>query len=225
MKNTPTNLKLLRVWDLPTRLFHWLLVSLFAFSWASAEVGGNFMEYHMLSGYAVLGLVMFRLTWGFVGSATARFSHFIRGWKGMKAYLGSQFRPGATPFIGHNPLGGWMVIAMLMLLLVQAATGLFANDDIATEGPLYHLISKDWSDALTELHEGVFNVLLGLAVLHIAAIASYLLFKGDNLVRPMLTGRKEVPAETPEPRMVSAWRALPLAAAAILAVYWLVTRL
>lgn len=225
MKSLSMNTKLIPVWDLPTRLFHWLLVALFGFSWASAEIGGNAMEYHMLSGYALLTLVLFRLLWGVLGSATARFSHFIRGWAGMRGYLSSQFRPGATPVIGHNPLGGWAVVAMLALLLLQAATGLFANDDIVTEGPLYHLISKDMSDALTELHEGIFNVLLGLAVLHVAAIASYLLFKGDNLVRPMLTGRKEVPTETPEPKMISAWRALPLAAISIIAVYWLVTKL
>lgn len=213
--------KSIRVWDLPTRLFHWLLVALFAFSWASAELGGNAMEWHMRSGYVLLGLVIFRLLWGVAGSATARFSQFVKGKGAILAYL----RGTTSATVGHNPLGGWVVVAMLALLLLQAATGLFANDDIITEGPLYHLISKDISDALTELHEGVFDVLLALAGLHVAAIFFYLFIKRDNLIRPMLTGRKQVPADIAEPRMVGAWRALPLAAIAVAAVYLLVTRL
>lgn len=213
--------KSIRVWDLPTRLFHWLLVALFAFSWASAELGGNAMEWHMRSGHVLLGLVIFRLLWGVAGSATARFSQFVKGKGAILAYL----RGTTSATVGHNPLGGWVVVAMLALLLLQAATGLFANDDIITEGPLYHLISKDISDALTELHEGVFDVLLALASLHVAAIFFYLFIKRDNLIRPMLTGRKQVPADIAEPRMVGAWRALPLAAIAVAAVYLLVTRL
>lgn len=219
------NLKSIRVWDLPTRLFHWLLVALFAFSWASAELGGNAMEWHMLSGYALLGLVLFRLLWGVAGSATARFGQFVQGRAAILAYVRGFADKNVPPGVGHNPLGGWMVVAMLALLLLQGATGLFANDDILTEGPLYHLVSKEISDALTELHEGVFNVLLTLVAIHIGAIFFYLVFKRDNLIRPMLTGRKEMPAETPQPLMVSIWRALPLALIASVAVYLLVTRL
>ncbi len=218
-------LKSIRVWDLPTRLFHWLLVALFAFSWASAELGGNAMEWHMLSGYTLLGLVLFRLLWGIAGSATARFSQFVQGRGAVLAYLRTFLGGGMPAGVGHNPAGGWMVVAMLALLLLQGATGLFANDDIITEGPLYHLVSKETSNALTELHEGVFNALLTLAAIHIGAIFFYLLVKRDNLIRPMLTGRKEVPAETAQPRMVSPWRALPLALIAGVSVYLLVTRL
>ena len=224
MNTSSASQKSISVWDLPTRLFHWLLVALFVFSWVSAEIGGNAMEYHMLSGYAVLTLVLFRLLWGIAGSSTARFSHFVTGWKGVKTYL-HQIKASSVAGIGHNPLGGWAVIAMLVLLLVQAGTGLFANDDIATEGPLYHLISKDWSDALTELHEGAFNVLLGLVGLHIAAIAFYLLAKRNNLVRPMIFGHKQVPPETKAPTMASAWLALPLLLIAAAIVYYLVTKL
>ena len=213
------------VWDVPTRLFHWLLVALVAFSWASAELGGNAMEYHMLSGYAILGLVLFRLLWGMVGSATARFGQFLKGRDAVLAYARGLTQKDAPASVGHNPLGGWMVVGMLGLLLLQGATGLFANDDIATEGPLYHLVSKRISDGLTELHEGVFNVLLGLIAIHVAAIFFYLIFKRDNLIRPMLTGRKLVAAETPQPTMVSIWRALLLAAIAGVAVFLLVTRL
>jgi cytochrome b len=217
--------KSIHVWDLPTRLFHWLLVALFAFSWASAELGGNAMEWHMLSGYGLLGLVVFRLLWGIAGSATARFGQFVKGRGAILAYVRGFARKDAPPSVGHNPLGGWMVVFMLSLLLLQGATGLFANDDIVTEGPLYHLISKELSDQLTELHEGVFNALLTLVAVHLSAIFFYLLVKRDNLIRPMITGRKQVPAETAQPFMVSVWRALPLAAIAAAAVYLLVTRL
>lgn len=220
--NTP---KSIRVWDLPTRLFHWLLVALFAFSWASAELAGNAMEWHMLSGYTLLALVLFRLLWGIAGSATARFGQFVKGRAAILSYIRGFGQKDAPPSVGHNPLGGWMVVAMLALLLLQGATGLFANDDIITEGPLYHLVSKEISDALTELHEGVFNALLTLVAIHVGAIFFYLLFKRDNLIRPMLTGRKEMPADTAQPKMVSIWRALPLAAIAAAAVYLLVTRL
>lgn len=218
------NHKSIAVWDLPTRLFHWLLVALFAFSWASAELGGNAMEWHMLSGYGLLGLVLFRLLWGVAGSTTARFGQFVRGRAAILAYARTFARKDAAASVGHNPLGGWMVVAMLALLLLQGTTGLFANDDIVTEGPLYHLVSKEVSDALTELHEGVFNVLLTLVAIHVGAIFFYLLFKRDNLIRPMITGRKEVPVEIPQPTMVSIWRALPLAAIAAAVIYFLVTR-
>jgi cytochrome b len=218
-------LKTVRVWDLPTRLFHWLLVVLVAFSWASAELGGNAMTYHMWSGYGILGLVLFRLLWGLAGSSSARFASFLRGTRGVAAYVRSLLRTDAATGVGHNPLGGWMIVAMLCLLLAQAGTGLFANDDIATEGPLYKLVSKDLSDQLTEIHEAIFDVLLGLIALHIAAILFYLLVKRDNLVRPMLTGRKQVPADAAAPKMVSTWRAIPLAAIAAATVYLVVTRL
>lgn len=217
--------KIIRIWDLPTRLFHWLLVVLIGISWASGEIGGNAMEYHMWSGYAVLALVLFRLVWGVMGSETSRFSQFLRGPAAVRVYARTLFTRGNGHGIGHNPLGGWMVAAMLLALSVQTGTGLFANDDIATEGPLYNLVSKSVSDALTEVHEGTFDVLLALIAIHIAAIVFYRVYKRDDLVRPMLTGSKEVADDTPPPRLLSAWRALPVIAIAAGLVYWLVNKL
>lgn len=219
------NLKTIRIWDLPTRLFHWSLVLLVGISWTTSEIGGNAMQYHMWSGYAVLTLVLFRVLWGIFGSDTARFTRFLRGPSAVQAYARKLFMRDASHVIGHNPLGGWMVAILLLTLLAQAGTGLFANDDIVTEGPLYKLISKELSDLLTAVHEGTFNVLMTLVTLHIAAIVFYRLFKRDDLVRPMLTGKKVVADDAPPPRMRSTWLALPMIAFAAGAVYWLVVKL
>ena len=149
---TQSNTKLIRVWDWPIRLYHWLLVALFITSWISAEIGGNAMQYHLWSGYAVLGLVLFRVLWGVVGSETARFAHFMRGPSAVLAYTRSWFKPDYHAALGHNPLGGWSVIALLLAIVFQALTGLFSNDDIANEGPLYHLVNKGTSDLISQTH-------------------------------------------------------------------------
>lgn len=217
--------KLIRVWDIPTRIFHWTLASLFIISWISAEIGGNAMQYHMWSGYAVLGLVLFRVLWGLVGSDTARFTHFMRGPVTTLAYARSWFKPGYRVPLGHNPLGGWSVAALLLALTFQTLTGLFSNDDIASEGPLYHLISKATSDFLSVLHKGSFNVLLALVTIHIIVIALYFLKHRENLVKPMLTGNKLVDENTHQPRQSSVWLALILVLVVAGVVYGVVTKL
>lgn len=228
------------VWDAPTRLFHWILVLLVALLWYSGEVGGlsvntplpwggtlfmGNMDVHMLLGEAVLTLVLFRILWGLAGSSTARFSEFVRGPKPVGAYLAAVAR-GETPlFTGHNPAGAAMILALLAVLAAQAGLGLFANDDIFSEGPLAKLVSKDTSDSLTGLHGALFNVLLALVALHVAA-ALYYVVRGKNLVRPMLTGRKpryHLPADAPPVRFVSPWLALVFFALAWAAVWALVT--
>lgn len=214
--------KKVRVWDLPTRLFHWSLLALFATSWLSAELGGNAMQYHLWSGFAVLTLLLFRLLWGFIGSDTARFKQFLRGPAAVRAYARTLLERNAKSGAGHNPLGGWMTASLLLTLLVQAGTGLFANDDIATEGPLYKFISKDLSDQLSSVHEVAFNVLMTLVVIHIAAIVFYRVYKRDNLLRPMLTGTKDLPESVTPPRMRPGWLALPVIMVAAGVVYWLV---
>jgi len=213
-----------RVWDLPVRLFHWSLVALFGFSWWSGKTGGNAMEWHVYSGMAILALVLFRLIWGFVGSATARFAHFLRGPRRTLDYAAKLLRRASGHTLGHNPLGGFMVAVMLALLLLQAGSGLFANDDIFTEGPLAHLVTKELSDRLTAIHGLLFNALLGLAAVHVAAVLFYLLFRKDNLVRPMLTGRKRLPeGSAAEPlRFASPWLALAILGLCGAAVYALV---
>ncbi|MBE0624416.1 MAG: cytochrome b/b6 domain-containing protein [Burkholderiales bacterium] len=180
------------VWDLPLRLFHWLLVALVVVSVVSANIGGNAMQIHLLSGYTVLALVLFRILWGFLGSTHARFASFVRSPASALAYLKSLRRGDAGRHLGHNPAGAWSVIFMLTVLLVQAGTGLFANDDIATEGPLAKLLSKDLSDRITGIHHLNVKLLYALIAMHLAAVAFYVIGKQENLVKPMITGFKNV---------------------------------
>lgn len=175
----------MRVWDLPIRLFHWLLVILVAVSWLSAEE--RRMDIHLLSGLGVLGLVVFRLLWGLFGSSTARFATFVRGPGAVIAHLRGQ---GGEKRAGHNPLGALSVVALLAVLVVQVGTGLFASDtDGLDYGPLNFLVSYDLAETLSDIHETAFDLLTVLIVLHLAAVAFYLLARRRNLLRPMVTGR------------------------------------
>jgi cytochrome b len=180
----------IHVWDLPTRLFHWLLVIFVAVSFASGKIGGNAMELHEWSGFAVLALLLFRLGWGFVGGRQSRFKSFVCGPAAVARYAVGVVRGDAPRFLGHNPLGGWSIVAMLITLLVQAVTGLFANDDIFTEGPLYAWVSKDASDWLTRIHRLNQDVIIVLVCVHILAVFFYLWVKRENLIIPMITGKK-----------------------------------
>jgi cytochrome b len=173
-----------QVWDLPTRLFHWALVILVAFQAYTGLFGGpKAMVWHGRAGMAILALVLFRIVWGFVGGRHARFTQFLRGPAGIIKYL-----KGAMPASdGHNPLGALSVMALLAVLAAQAGTGLFANDDILFEGPLFQLVDKEVSDSLTGYHYLSSRALLALVVLHIGAIAFYRM-KGKDLIWPMVTG-------------------------------------
>jgi cytochrome b len=148
------------------------------------------MKYHEWSGFAILVLVGFRLVWGFIGGQQSRFSTFVKGPSTVIHYASSIMTKNSTPYIGHNPLGGWSIIAMLTSLLIQAGTGLFANDDILTEGPLYDLVSKKTSDWLTGIHHLNQKVLMVLVVIHICAVIFYLIAKRENLLKPMINGNK-----------------------------------
>jgi len=221
--STP-KLQSVKVWDLPTRLFHWTLVALMISQWLTAE-NSDTMTYHLWGGYTILTLVLFRLIWGFVGSDTVRFGQFVRGPAAAIDYVKALLR-GETPlYLGHNPAGGWSILAMLALLLVQAGTGLFANDDIMIEGPLYGWVSKSTSDWLTSIHGLNFNLLLLVIAVHIAAALFYLFVKRENLIHPMLSGLKHLPAGSfgAPPRIVSAWLGLAVLAVAAVAV-WLLVR-
>jgi len=178
----------IRVWDLPTRACHWALAASCIAAFATGLVGGRVMELHAKAGLAVVGLVVFRVVWGFAGSTYARFAAFVRGPAAVRAYLRGQWRG-----VGHNPLGAFSVLGLLALAAVQVGCGLFGNDDISFTGPLYPLVSKETSDFLTGLHCQSAWLLLSLVVLHLAAIVYYVRVKGDNLVLPMLTGWKEAP--------------------------------
>jgi cytochrome b len=181
-------MKHITIWDLPLRIFHWSLVGLVSAAIISGEVGGNALEWHVTIGLAILALLLFRVLWGFAGGTHAKFSNFVPGPQRILTYLKGR---GEKP-IGHNPIGALSVIAMLLVLLLQAVTGLFSNDDILTEGPLYALVSKDTSDFLTYIHSVNQYVMYILLALHAGAIIYYRLVKREDLVRPMLTGRKQV---------------------------------
>lgn len=225
-----------RVWDPATRLFHWALVILVAVNIYTGSVGGLWeMDLHMLSGQAILSLVLFRVVWGLVGSRHSRFADFVRGPAAVVGYL-RRLRGGgdAPPVRGHNPLGGWSVMAMLASLLVQAGTGLYANDDIFTEGPLAKTVSKATSDTLTWVHNVNSKVLFVLIAVHLLAVFGYLIVKHDNLIRPMITGRKPLPPEAPpkrageppaaDPPFASPWRAAVILACAAALVWAVVGR-
>lgn len=212
-----------QVWDIPTRLFHWLLVLLLAASWYTGEEG--LMEWHMRSGYAILTLVAFRLLWGLLGSRTARFASFVRGPAAALRYGRALFAGRPPHVLGHNPLGALMILALLLLVALQAGTGLFANDDIFTEGPLTHLVSKATSDQLTVIHKTSFNVLLALAGVHIAAALAYRFLLKDDLITPMITGRTARGGDQADLKQRSLLLALALLAVAAGAVYLVVTQL
>ncbi|MGE4281725.1 MAG: cytochrome b/b6 domain-containing protein [Magnetospirillum sp.] len=179
-----------KVWDLPTRLFHWLLVGLIVILGISGELGK--LNIHMLVGPAVVALILFRIVWGFVGSETARFSHFVHGPKAILAYVAAA-KAGAVRSVGHNPLGAFSVLALLGLVLVQGLTGLFTSDDILSEGPLAHLVSGKTVALLSAVHRIGFKLLLAFIALHLAAVVFYRLVKKDDMVQAMITGEKLVP--------------------------------
>lgn len=174
------------VWDLPTRLFHWSLVVLVVAAFITAKIGGNAMVWHGRLGLAILGLLVFRLVWGFVGSTYARFFQFVRGPGAIFAYLRGQWQG-----LGHNPLGAFSVLALLGVLAAQAATGLFANDDIAFEGYLVPLIGSSASGEITGIHHLLEKLLMALVALHVGTIVFYAHVKKHNLVKPMLSGWAE----------------------------------
>lgn len=182
------------------------------------------MIYHLWSGYAVLTLLLFRLLWGCWGSTHARFNDFVRGPRAAIGYGRALLRGETSLYPGHNPLGGWMVILLLLALSLQAGTGLFANDDIFTEGPLYPWVSKAGSDFLTRLHKLNFDVLLILIGLHVLAALFYLFGKHENLILPMLTGQKWLgPAfQQPQSHFASLWLAAALLGLSAAGVYLLV---
>jgi cytochrome b len=206
------------VWDLPTRLFHWLLVGLIGFSWWSAET--RRMDWHQLSGLAVCGLLAFRVLWGFLGASTARFSQFVRGPRAVWAYL-----RGRTPStIGHNPLGGWSVIALLLALGAQVVSGLFAVDiDGIESGPLSYHVDFEQGRLAAQIHATSFNLLLGLIGLHVLAVLFYLVARRRNLIGAMITGSRKMDAEAGAAPVTRArwWRFASAVAAGVLLAWWI----
>lgn len=203
--------RMIKVWDAPTRLFHWTMVPVFAGLWFTAEQGGDWMEWHQRLGMLMLVLVLFRVLWGLCGSQTARFSDFLAGPARIRAYLAGQLPVTAQP--GHNPLGGWMVLALLLALLLQAGLGLFAADvnSYLYDGPLKALLGNDeLAEQVTGWHKDWFDVLLLLAAVHVLAVVFYKVGRNTDLVRPMFSGVKALPDEAAPLRFASPWLALVL---------------
>lgn len=198
------------VWDVPVRLFHWLLVALMATSYFSGRAGGDWMQLHFWSGYAILTLLLFRLVWGFVGSTTARFSSFLKGPTAAIAHVSHMFRKEGPRDVGHNPLGGAMVLVLIFAVMAQVVTGLFTADTDTgmVNGPLALKVADKWVERATDFHTWWINVLLILVAIHVAAVLLYLVWKRHNLIGAMITGRKRadqaVEPGAPAPRLTFA---------------------
>jgi cytochrome b len=212
------------VWDLPLRLFHWLLVLSVAGLWATGEAGFDWMQVHIYLGYWTLGLIVFRIIWGFVGPRHARFSTFLKGPMGIWRYAKGLAAGTMIQSAGHNPLGGLAVIVMLALVGFQAVTGLFATDDILWTGPYNGAVSAETADRLTSLHHSNFNLILAMVTLHVLAIAFYFIVKKQNLVAAMLHGKKPA-AYVPEHEAITRseiMKAVIVVAISAGFVYWLI---
>lgn len=210
----------IKLWDAPVRLVHWLLVALIAFSWWASD---DHLNWHRWSGYTIIGLVLFRIYWGFAGGGAARFASFVRGprttWAYLKTLKGRA--PSVTP--GHNPLGALSVLAFLVVLLVQVTTGLFAVDIDAFEGgPMSDRVSFETGRQIAEIHELSFRALQALVVLHVGAVLFYAFWKRTNLIGPMITGRRDLPSD---PGLAGApvWR-LAIGVILAAAAAWLVSK-
>lgn len=211
----------IKLWDMPVRLFHWSLVVLIPALWWSAKA--DHLDMHKRLGLAVLALLLFRLLWGILGSSTARFTQFVRGPGAVLAYVLG--KTGQDKALGHNPLGGWSVMGLLGILLIEVILGLFAQDvDGLEPGPLTHFVSYDAADAARHWHHFLFNGILVLVAVHVAAILFYLLVKRDNLIGAMVTGRKRVPESMLEPAQgaitAPLWKAALSVALAMTVTYW-----
>ena len=218
----PDDRQRMPVWDLPVRLFHWLLAVLVVFSWTTGKVGGDWLEWHMRSGYAILALLLFRVVWGVVGSQSARFASFVRGPSAALAYGRAVMARQVPRIPGHNPLGGWMVLFMFAMLLLQAGSGLFADDEIATRGPLAVKASDAVIAQASRIHYYDGWVVAAMVAIHIAAVAYYQWLLRVNLIGPMFHGSMAMNIPGAPPRIASTTFAAVLLAMCSAAVWWLV---
>jgi cytochrome b len=211
-----TRQRAILVWDLPTRLFHWAVAVLILIAYVTYHFG--WMDWHARAGDAVLTFVVFRLLWGFFGSVTSRFSRFAAAPSAAFAHLSRMFLREPDCQVGHNPAGGWVVFLLLALLLGEALSGVYVQNDIANQGPLTELTPPRIANAISAIHWILWDALLAAVVVHIVAIAVYALAKGQDLVRPMFTGLKTLPVDVAPPPTASPARAALLLAASAIAV-------
>jgi cytochrome b len=207
-----------RVWDWPTRLFHWGLVASILGAYISNRLGASYFSLHLFFGYATILLVGFRLIWGFVGTRHARFVNFLEGPRGVLRYLSAVGRKRHTRYAGHNPLGALMVVTLLSITGAQAMLGLFGNDEIFNLGPLAGLVSKETSLWLTSLHRGLFYIILLAVGFHVGAVLIHVFVKREPLILAMITGRKPAHIVQPEEAIGSSQTVLAILLFATLAV-------
>ena len=208
--NTPVKDRVVKVWDFPTRIFHWALVFVVALAWVSSEADGGAFWIHVYSGTLLIGFVAFRAVWGVIGSRHAQFGDFVHGPEKVSSYTARlmAFRPPYS--LGHNPLGGWMVIALIVVILLAVLTGLMTSED-GYVGPLAHI----GGGFLGEAHEGVANFLLALIFVHVVGVFAHGIVSRENLPRAMITGDKHVPADVPAEDIKPVGMVRPLIALAI----------
>jgi len=209
------------VWDVPTRVFHWLAVSLVVAAYVTARL--NWADWHAYAGYALLAALLFRLLWGAFGGETARFSGFLASPRAAARHLAHAWRREPDLQIGHNPAGGWMVLLLIALMLGETLSGLYVGNDIAEEGPLSERVPAAVADLIDALHDRfLWDALLTAVAIHLLAILAYATVKRHNLLLPMVTGRKILPRGTPPPRLENPARALLLLACSFAAALALV---
>jgi len=223
LKDRQIRLRKVLVWDVTTRLFHWLTVALVIACYVSWRM--NWMDWHAWTGDAVLTLVLFRSLWAFFGSETALFSTFLASPRAAAFYLADMLRREPDRQIGHNPVGGWMVLLLLALLLAEALTGLYVANDVADEGSLTEIVPSVIANLITDLHSYFWDVLLAATGLHVMAILFYAAVLRHDLVTPMITGYKTLPRDTKPPHLASTARAAFLLGCSALAAAALATYL
>ncbi len=211
-----------KTWDLPIRLFHWALALSCVICWATATQFEDAMRWHFYAGYTTLALLLFRLLWGRFGSSTARFS--VATPQDLLNYARTLFHARPSHTVGHNPVGTWSAMALIASALTVSVSGLFANDAVLSKGPLAHWVGDNASDHLSDLHQISFNFLVGMVVVHLTAIVYYRVFKREDLVTPMLTGKKQLPKPAENIYFASNTRALVLFLVATALVGWIATR-
>jgi len=204
----------IRIWDLPVRLFHWSLVIAFIAAYLTGEVLTDF-DWHQRIGLFIVFLISFRLVWGVIGSTTARFSQFVRGKQAVGDYLKGQWQG-----VGHNPVGGWSVVLMLILLFAMIITGLFANNDADFKGPWAFLVSDATSSLLTSIHTGLFEFLMIVVFIHVGAIAFYKWIMAKDLLTPMIKGDALAELETDQSTQGGGALAILVALAIALLAVW-----
>ncbi|MGO9673453.1 MAG: cytochrome b/b6 domain-containing protein [Methylocella sp.] len=214
-----------QVWDLPVRVFHWTLAAAIVGAFVTNKLGVSYFKYHVWFGYGVIVLVLFRIVWGVVGTRHARFLNFVRGPAETARYALLLFRGRRPHYAGHNPLGGWMVLALLVAAGVQATLGLFGNDDIFNVGPLAGYVSKDLSLQLTSIHRRLFYGIVVAIAVHVVAVIAHHVFAREKLVHAMITGRKpkEVLAERDAIASSRSWLAALLTVVFALALAFVVS--